>query len=130
MYNNANWQEEFWEDGYSAFGTVLRFRPHDASIDFEVYEIVALEGSNIRHFEVLGAASSADTTTDIEYASPAITGLIKFDGCSHVWFGERNDKDAAGDGYMHLCGRSCWDWLIETLDHVRRRCGELITIEW
>ncbi|MEE9337254.1 MAG: hypothetical protein V3U87_04175, partial [Methylococcaceae bacterium] len=34
-----------------------------------------------------------------------ITGMIKWDGCSHLWFGERVEKDRQS-GYLHLCGKS------------------------
>ena len=44
---------------------------------------------------------------------------IKWDGCSHVNFGERDGTDCR-DGYLHLCGKGCWErhvalmsWLYE-----------------
>jgi hypothetical protein len=33
------------------------------------------------------------------------SGSIKWDGCSHVWFGE----DSPPDGYLHLCGKHFWE---------------------
>jgi hypothetical protein len=32
-----------------------------------------------------------------------LSACIKFDGCSHVTFGEDED------GYLHLCGKPCWE---------------------
>lgn len=58
--------------------------------------------------------------TDIETAVPDLhaadlhcRGWVKWDGCSHLNWGE-------GDGgYMHVCGRGEWDALIAALTAVR-----------
>jgi hypothetical protein len=41
-----------------------------------------------------------------------VSGTIKWDGCSHVYFGTVDDKTGY-DGYIHLCGAGCWE------DHVK-----------
>lgn len=46
-----------------------------------------------------------------------LTGTIKWDGCSHVWFGEK-DEDDSSDGYLHLCGKSCFDNHIKLMEAV------------
>lgn len=33
---------------------------------------------------------------------------MKWDGCCHVWFGERVAPAGAQDGYLHLCGEDSW----------------------
>ncbi len=37
-----------------------------------------------------------------------MTGTIKQDGCSHVWFGDY-DENNKQDGYLHLCGKHHWE---------------------
>lgn len=44
------------------------------------------------------------TDDDIELY---VSGTIKWDGCSHVWFGNKEEKGY--DGYLHLCGEYCWE---------------------
>lgn len=63
---------------------------------------------------------------DITKATPEIKASIKWDGCSHVWFGEKGDS-----GYMHLCGSGCWRTVARVLPMMRdlaidtmRRSGE------
>ncbi len=41
-----------------------------------------------------------------EYLELYSHGNIRFDGCSHVWFG---DSKEAPDGYVHLCGKVWWE---------------------
>jgi len=59
------------------------------SMNFRVYEVTSWEMDN--------------TPSDVErYAH----GTIKWDGCSHIWFGSQ--EDGSTDGYIHLCGKSSW----------------------
>ena len=52
-------------------------------------------------FEVTGwKADEYKTPDEMELY---VRGTIKWDGCSHVYFGENDD------GYLHLCGKSSWD---------------------
>ena len=37
-----------------------------------------------------------------------LQGSIKWDGCSHIWFGEKDEQDKT-DGYLHLCGGWYWE---------------------
>jgi hypothetical protein len=50
-----------------------------------------------------------------------IRGYIKWDGCSHFWFGEEENL-----GYLHLCGRSAIDGLKEVMDAVWKVAEEKI----
>lgn len=54
-------------------------------------------------FEVEGWDEN-DVASDIELY---VTGTIKWDGCSHIWFGEKN-AEGKQDGYLHLCGKIFW----------------------
>ena len=36
-----------------------------------------------------------------------LNGTIKWDGCSHIYFGEKTET--GHDGYLHLCGRHSWE---------------------
>lgn len=66
------------------------------SICFDVYEVSSwTKDPETRQFTV---------PADVELY---LTGMIKWDGCSHFWFGEKEgDKQ---DGYIHLCGKYCFD---------------------
>jgi len=44
--------------------------------------------------KIVGWYEGVDKQFDLE---PWFRGTIKWDGCSHFWFGDK-------DGYMHLCG--------------------------
>lgn len=61
-------------------------------MEFEVYEVCswALDGKN----------TPSETGLYLE-------GAIKWDGCSHVWFGEK-DESEVHEGYLHLCGKTYW----------------------
>ena len=58
------------------------------SMKFQVYEVTCWGGDDDK------------TPIDIE---PRVRGIIKWDGCSQVYFGEDEG------GYLHLCGKSSWD---------------------
>ena len=40
-----------------------------------------------------------------------VRGIIKWDGCSHIYFGDE-------DGYLYLCGRKYFDDMKKVLDAV------------
>ena len=42
-----------------------------------------------------------------------IRGTIKWDGCSHVNFGDKGD-----DGYLHLCGKQYWVLHNKLMEHI------------
>ena len=73
---------------------------------WHLMEVVALESHHI-DFKVYEVTSwDIDTNEPIE-KDLYLTGTIKWDGCSHIWFG--NEKDGNHDGYLHLCGKTFWD---------------------
>ena len=52
-------------------------------------------------------------------------GTIKWDGCSHVWFGDTDDKDNA-NGYLHLCGKRYWERHCQVMMLVYKMAEETI----
>jgi len=96
------------------------------SCDFRIYEHLAWAQNpqtgvfDVPQYEIKGS-TCGDTTPDISLSWPIIELTIKWDGCSHWYFG--NDKGA----YIHICGREtmnkyikvmewCWDFLKDELD--------------
>jgi hypothetical protein len=73
----------------------------DHHIAFEVYEVVSWNGED-------------DTPYEKELY---LEGTVKWDGCSHVWFGEKDEKGNQ-DGYLHLCGKYYWDLHSELMTKV------------
>lgn len=62
-----------------------------ASVSFRVYEISCWDMQN----------------KPIE-SEIYLTGYIKWDGCSHIWFGDE-DNEGRQNGYVHLCGLPFWE---------------------
>lgn len=95
-------KEFYLKDGkYDIFSlSIMRFDEY--SISFIVHEITGWSEDN----EPAGFE---------DYLS----GTIKWDGCSHIWFGEdQGDKD----GYIHMCGVGTWkrhcmlmEWIYKTV---------------
>jgi hypothetical protein len=61
------------------------------SMSFKVYEVNSWE--------------TDDKNTPID-EDLYLTGFIKWDGCSHITFGD--DTTGEQDGYLHLCGKMYW----------------------
>ena len=60
--------------------------------------------------------TSWEMNGDICDTEQYLKGTIKWDGCSHWWFGE--EEDGKSDGYLHLCG----------YEHIKRHCELVDTI--
>jgi len=65
-------------------------------MEFEVYEVGGYEENR--------ETGKYDVPCDLKLY---VTGTIKWDGCSHLWFGEKEENDKQ-DGYLHLCGKYWW----------------------
>lgn len=65
----------------------------ECSMDFKVYEVSSCE-CDLEH-----------TPIDTELY---IHGTIRWDGCSHVYFGN-SSENGISNGYLHLCGKRCWE---------------------
>lgn len=77
----------------------------ESSANFKVYEVITWTGDTVEPSE-----------TELY-----LKGLIKWDGCSHIWFGGE-DKD----GYIHICGKSRWDLHNQVMSAIWDRCRSLI----
>ncbi len=88
------------------------------SIEFFAAEIVAIDDDGAL-YTLQGASSSDDHARDPRNAERFISGQVKWDGCSHINFGDEH-------GYLHLCGRSSFDKVCLTLDKIYERCGEIM----
>ena len=98
----AKIEEVIWEDiECVAFVEIANDPP---KMEFTVLEISG-EDEKGKYYEIKNADSSDDTTYNRDNAQPLITGFIKWDGCSHINFGN--------EGYIHLCGGSDWIMLME-----------------
>lgn len=86
------------------------------SLNFSVYEIVGrCEDKNGEwtkpFYEKKGAKSSDDTTENLAEAQTLIHGYIKWDACSHIYFGDE-------EGYIHVCGGESWFQLMEAIKRI------------
>ena len=81
-------------DGYTRFLVNIITKGDDLKtmMEFEVYEVESWE------------CDGEKTPSDIELY---VDGRIKWDGCSHVFFGEKGNNEER-DGYIHLRGKSQW----------------------
>lgn len=75
----------------------------DSFIEFKVFEVISWEHQTNNPLE-----------TQIY-----ISGTIKWDGCSHIVFGDK-------DGYLHLCGKHCWEKHKEVMDAIWAYCTSRI----
>lgn len=59
-----------------------------------------------------------------EYYRPYLSAYIKWDGCSHVDFGEPENKGR--DGYLHLCGVDAWKEHVGLMEWLYKEASRLI----
>ena len=78
------------------------------SVSFKLYELIGEYNDGEKTYELRGATSSSETTANLEDAQTLIDGHIKWDGCSHVTFGD-------DEGYIHMCGFSSWKQMHEAI---------------
>ena len=86
------------------------------SLDFRVYEITGHSQNkdgewSVPLFEKKGAQSSEELTENIDEAQTLIRGYIKWDSCSHIYFGDE-------EGYIHVCGGKSWFNLMEAIKRI------------
>jgi hypothetical protein len=80
-----------------------QFARYKAYVDFAVFQIAATTAKS-QEFPTGNcyAMSDSEHTGDLSKAEPLVKGTIKWDACSHLYFGN--------EGYIHTCGHR--DWLI------------------
>lgn len=101
----------YWEDIQCEAVFTLHKREFGQSLDFAVYEVLG-ESEGERYYEGKGGCGWDDkATTDIKNANTLFRGYIKWDACSHVYFGD-------DDGYIHVCGFHSWKNLHEAIKRV------------
>lgn len=77
----------------------------DHYIDFTIHEIISWTADD-------------DKNSPIDYEK-YISGSMKWDGCSHFYFGDK-------DGYIHLCGKNCFDKHINIMSAIWDICSKKI----
>lgn len=83
------------EDGLVHF--FLRRETDDTLLRFEIWQVGSWANDN--------GTEIYDVPHDVELY---ISGVIKSDGCSHVYFGEMSGEPFGVTGYLHLCGKRDW----------------------
>lgn len=111
---------------YEDLSATVTYERGAAHVDFSVFEIIGHEKGLSGEFDVPmyegigGCGADEKSTTEIEKANRLLHGMIKWDGCSHVYFG-----DAENSGYIHMCGSNSFKNLSALLIRVYQRCYEI-----
>jgi len=103
------------------FGVTVRFEMGEykaVTVDFFAAEVIGAGEDGTKYYSRKGAVSSEDDTDDFNDAEPYVTGSVKWDGCSHYYFGR--------DGYLHMHGAEDIEVLNKTLTTIYQRCGQLM----
>jgi hypothetical protein len=94
---------------FEDFGFVINFTNiEEHYVSFEVEEVVAYELGDKQNYE----------------SQLYLTGTIKWDSCSHFWFGERENGEQ--DGYLHICGVKSFEKHIKLLEFLYKKAFELM----
>lgn len=98
---------------------VYSFETGSAHVDFDVYDIMAEDTEGVIFYEGIDGSGADDKMTqDITKANKYINGTVKWDGCSHIYFGDK-------EGYIHLCGSRDFIRIGNILKKVYERCYEI-----
>lgn len=114
--------EHVLEDGW----LVVVWAAYEHYAEFTAYEVTGLEAAPdgatpaVRYYERAGADTSMDTVTTLAEAATYVRGTVKWDGCSHLYFGDETEHD----GYLHLCGKRHFDRLTRLLAWVWARAAQ------
>lgn len=108
------------KETYKDLDCTVTYEVNPAHVDFSVYEIIGHSGSVFDKpiYEGIGGCGADEKSTgDINKANKYIHGTVKWDGCSHVYFGD--------EGYIHMCGGNEFKRIGAILEKVYKRCYEL-----
>lgn len=86
-----------WDD----LDATVEYAVESHALDATVYEVAghgpdAAGAFTVPLYERRGGSGS-DFVTDLADAAPMVHVMVKWDGCSHYYFGD-------SDGYLHRCG--------------------------
>lgn len=103
------------------FTVVYEYEYGNAHVVFSVYEIMAEADEGIYYEGIGGCGADDKMTQDLRQANKYIHGSVKWDGCSHFYFG-----DPENSGYIHLCGDYSVKNHLEIVRKVYLRCGKIM----
>jgi hypothetical protein len=86
-------------------------------IGFKVYKVIGRTESSVRIYNRDGYQSSPDPVEGLESAQVALSGSVKWDGCSDI---------TIDDEPLHFCGRSNMEEFAALLSAIYDLAAELI----
>jgi len=92
---------------------------HYTSIEFEVKEDEYQEHTKEHLYMTYDTLNNGSFTNNFEKGDKYISGSVKWDGCSHYYFGDEN-------GYIHLCGKEPVKQIVDVISYIHSRCGSLM----
>ena len=109
------------------YGATVRYKVHEngGSVEFFAAEILSLGKASDQdefypeYWQKGASGYPCDNAQSFENAERYVDGFVKWDGCSHVRFGDENAQ-------LHVCGKSAFDKLATVLAAIYERCGELM----
>jgi hypothetical protein len=120
--SNEIYGEVFEQIGNGAERAVVRYRVFDHHVEFFAAEVIGWEADD--ETKILYAVKNAqslpmDSTQDFNEAERMIEGSVKWDGCSHYYFGDEN-------AYLHICGVDSARFLAGVITTIHLHCGKLL----
>lgn len=115
-------QDSYWTDPDRGIGSYLvrfRWRPEDDKvycIDFEAHEVISDPPAFL-----VGDDVSDGLTEDPEKATPTVTGFVKWDGCTQIYFPGEPAIHAEGQGDL----TALFDCLLKVRINALTRMGSL-----
>lgn len=103
---------------YEDLSVAVIYRKEESSINFSVHDIVYFDDGEPVFEGIGGCGADEKSTKDVNIANAYIKGIIKWDGCSHVYFGDN-------EGYIHLCGSSDFTRIGKLLNTVYKKCCDI-----
>lgn len=92
---------------------------HCTSIEFEAKEDCYQEDGKEHLYTTFDTLNDGSFTNEFEEGDKYIKGSVKWDGCSHYYFGN--------EGYLHLCGKQPIEQISKIIEHIHIKCGEIMT---
>lgn len=97
------------------------------SVNFSCFEITGHDQDSKGGFTVPIYSQKVDRsmeiTKNVEEAENYVNGMVKWDGCSHYYFGD-------SEGYLHLCGTESMESLKEIVDDIFWECAGIMGLNF